>query len=332
MSPDSADPQGAGGGWWVITRAWVRSAFVDHIPIKFVALVLSLTLFILVNSDRDAVIGAYVKVSYTMPDDRVLVSEPVDQIRLTVRGPWRRIRRFDERELERVNVDLTDRGDGEISFRQDQIRLPQGLELVSIAPSSVRVEFEPRTEQIVPVDVEIGGVPAAGYRVRRATATPDKVRIRGGQSALAETDAIRTRELRVDERSASFTERVELIAPDRLRLGDLSSVEVRVELEEIVTSRQYKDVAVEVVGGSGLTAPIDDRFTAEPRVVTVTLRGPAPLLETLDQGTIHALVKVFGDDVVSNKARRAQVEIRGVPQGIAIEVSPREVMVAHGAQ
>ena len=40
-------------------------------------MVLAVTLFVLVRNDKDATSGAYVKVIYTLPEDRVLVSDPV---------------------------------------------------------------------------------------------------------------------------------------------------------------------------------------------------------------------------------------------------------------
>jgi diadenylate cyclase len=55
------------------------------LALKFVALVLSITLFILVNTDKDITINVSVGVSYVMPEDRVLVSRPVDEV--AGRGP-----------------------------------------------------------------------------------------------------------------------------------------------------------------------------------------------------------------------------------------------------
>jgi len=122
---------------------WLRGAFLDNAAIKFVSLVLAVTIFILVNTGQDVDIGVTVPVRYTMPKDRVLVSERVDQVRLSIRGSWRRTKRFDEREIEPITVDMTARGDGLLLFQEDMIRLPHGLELLSIAPQSAPLRFEP---------------------------------------------------------------------------------------------------------------------------------------------------------------------------------------------
>jgi YbbR domain-containing protein len=191
-----ADEPRRGAG--ALVKAALRAAFVDNAPLKFVALVLSLTIFILVHSDEDAVIGAYVKVSYTMPADRVLVSEPVDQVRITVKGPWRRIRRFEERSLEPIHLDLTSVRSGEFAFQDDMIKLPPGVELQSITPVTMRLTFEGRAEKSVPVTVATAGRPAHGYALEGVVATPSHVVIRGAETVVAATTTVRTRDVGVE--------------------------------------------------------------------------------------------------------------------------------------
>src|SRR4051812_20978957 len=76
-------------------QAWLRGALLDHLPVKALALLLTLTVFLLVGSDEDREIAAHVGVSYVLPDGKVLVSKRVDEVRVTIKGPWRKIKRFD---------------------------------------------------------------------------------------------------------------------------------------------------------------------------------------------------------------------------------------------
>ena len=55
--------------------------------VTLLELLIAVTLFVLVRSDKDATSAAYVKVIYALPKDRVLVSDPVTEVRVTVRGP-----------------------------------------------------------------------------------------------------------------------------------------------------------------------------------------------------------------------------------------------------
>ena len=72
-----------------MARPLLVRIFADELPIKILSMVLAVTLFVLVRNDKDATSGAYVKVIYTMPEDRVLVSDPVSGIKVSVpgRGP-----------------------------------------------------------------------------------------------------------------------------------------------------------------------------------------------------------------------------------------------------
>jgi hypothetical protein len=106
---------------------WIHSALFDNVGLKFLSMVLAITVFLLVNTDRDREITARVGVSYTLPDDKVLVSERLDEVRVTIKGPWQRLRRFDERSVDRINLDLRRAQSGEITVTPDMISLPSGL-------------------------------------------------------------------------------------------------------------------------------------------------------------------------------------------------------------
>ena len=89
-----------------MARPLLIRIFADELPIKVLSMVLAVTLFVLVRNDKDATSGAYVKVIYTLPEDRVLVSDPVSEIKVAVRGPWTKLQHLD-RSLEPIRIDLT---------------------------------------------------------------------------------------------------------------------------------------------------------------------------------------------------------------------------------
>src|SRR4051812_26266858 len=108
---------------WPI-REFLRRAFLDNAALKLVALLLSLTLFIVVRGDRDTSISFSLPVAYTETEGRVMTSRPVDNVRVTVRGPWTRLRKFDERQVEPLRVDLGNLSDGEYVFSEETIKVP----------------------------------------------------------------------------------------------------------------------------------------------------------------------------------------------------------------
>ncbi len=111
-----------------------------------------------------------VGVSYTLPDDKVLVSERLDEVRVTIKGPWQRLRKFDEREVDRINLDLRHAPTGDLAITPDMIHLPSGLQVTSISPHTVHVAFDRRVEKVVEVVPAVSGRPAARLRAQRGQA------------------------------------------------------------------------------------------------------------------------------------------------------------------
>ncbi|HWN68177.1 MAG TPA: CdaR family protein [Haliangium sp.] len=322
--PDG-EPQGGALG---SLRSGLRQAFFHNPLLKLVSLVLAIALFFLVNTDRDAIIGVNVDVSYQLPENRVLVSEPVHQVRLSIRGPWRRIKRFDEREIGGITLDLTNMRSGPYTFPEDIVDLPEDLTLLSINPPTINLAFEPRLQKTVPVKVNVVGEPARGYEVQQVSPKPSRVTIRGAQSRVSETDAVLTRELRLEGRGESFTE-VLLLEPPRteprglVEIADRTPVEVEVVLVPEMGTRVLTGVPVEIVAGEGVAAAVGERFTTQPATVDVVLHGPLLVIEDFD-GQVVAQVTVHEEDSPA-RPRQADVTLRDVPAGVGTEIKPGTV-------
>ncbi len=312
LEPDA--PRGAG------LRAWLRGALFHNLGLKFVSLVLACTVFILVNTGQDREIVARVGVSYTLPDDKVLVSERVDEIRLTVRGPWRLIRHFDEREVDRVNLDLTRTPGGEVAITSDLIHLPEGLAITSISPRVVRVAFERRAQKAVPIQPTFVGRPMHGFRLDEAETRRDlaAATARGPEGVIAALSALRTEEIRIDGRSEPFTVEVALIPPDGVEVNP-ATVAVPVAIDEILVSRRVTAVAVAVSGVDPAKIKLD------PPQVDVVLTGGQRGVERAIAAKVHARAAVSATDL---SRHAVPVVIEDLPPGVGVQVIPPQVMVA----
>lgn len=308
-------------------RGGIRRAFVENLALKFVAMVLAITLFILVNTDKDVSIRTSVGVSYTMPEDKVLVSDRVDQIRLTIQGPWRRIKGFDERELERIHIDLTGRSEGVLQFTEEMIKLPPGLELLALSPPDMKLDFDERAEKTVPVNVARAGSPARGYKVEEVSANPSVVTVRGAAQVVSAISAVRTREINLQGRKESFTETVSLLSPeDYVDIVGGPEVEVRIGLEEEQITRSFELPVVARPATVAVPRDAAGDFFTEPKQVTVTLQGSLLLLESLTPEDVVPYVEIFADDVIDFTERPALVAV-DVPHGDEIRhnITPTRV-------
>ncbi len=311
----------------VVLKQWLRGAFLENGAIKFVSLVLAITLYILVNTGQDVEIPTEVPVAYTMPDDRVVVSDLVDHVTVRIRGSWRRTRRFDQRELGPIHVDLRGRKDGVFVFQPHQFHLPPGLELVEITPPSMELRFEPLASKSVPIKVETVGQPAAGFRVVGTEATPSSVVVKGARSYVDGIDEVRTVAVPVEGRKASFTETVPLSPPQKAQLTGEGKgrVVVKVELVEELSKLAVDDLKVAVrsdVPGHNL----DGQFTVDPPTVTVILHGSQAAIDEAMKQPLFPYVTVAPDDP---GGRKVPVMLQ-VP-GVGVELEPTQVTITrHG--
>ena len=300
-------------------REWFRGALFDNVGLKFLSMVLAITVFLLVNTDRDREISARVGVSYTLPDDKVLVSDRLDEVRITVKGPWQRLRKFDERELDRVNLDLRRAPTGEIPITTDMVHVPSGLQITSISPRTVRVAFDRRVEKLIEVSPQLVGRPQHGYIVAEAKAQPTTIKVRGAESTLAALSTVHTHEVSVEGRTESFTTETEVVPPDGVETAGSPQVVVQVAVEEALVTRKLPGQAV-VVGGDGVDPA---KWTVTPASVDITLTGTLLAVEKA-RAALHPIVKVSGNDT---KGRDADVAVEGLPPGIGVKISPERVRV-----
>lgn len=312
--PPAGDPEPERGG----VREWLHGAMFDNLGLKFLSMVLAVTVFLLVNDDPDREIRVGVEVSYSLPTDKVLISERVDQVLVTIRGPERRLRRFDARELSRINIDLRAARDGEIAFTPDMVQPPTGLEITAIEPRSVRVAFDKRTEKIVEVEPVVGP-PPHGYIAEEIKATPGTVKVRGAEKTLAGLTSVRTREISLEGRAEPFVERAALVA-EGIEIEGPDTVSVEVKLGTRLVTRAFPEQRV-TVAGDGVDSA---RWHVQPEHVQVTLTGALLAIEQA-KATMRPVVRVMASD---KAVRDASVVLEGVPPGIGVRISPERVRVS----
>ena len=303
---------------------WAHSALFDNGRLKFVAFVLALTVFVLVKSDKKTTAAVYVSVRYELPKDRELVSERVDRVRLTVRGPRRRIRRFDPDDVTPPVIDLTGIKASEYVFQEELFDVPPGLELLSISPATMRLEFQDVASKSVPVTVATRGQPARGYAVDRMVVEPAQVEVRGAQSVIAAISTVRTQELSIHDRRTTLRERVPLVPPEKYaQIVDLRPVSVRITFAEEDDTRTIRGVPVVVRTPQGGVA--DKSFVLTPATVTVVMRGAMLILE--QEPNVVAYVQLQANGTFVGSGGKATVLLEGVKGGIATEVTPRQIAV-----
>lgn len=312
--PSSQLPDGS------TVRRWIRGALFDNLLLKFLSMVLAVTVFLLVNTDKDNDITVRAPLKYEYPADKVLVSEEIPEVRVTIKGPWRRLKEFDERALGEIRLDLSNAPTGEVPITFDMVtNLPPGLAVKDISPRSVRVAFDRRVEKLVEVVPITTGRPQHGYVLAEIKSVPATVKVRGGERLLVAISTIRTSEISLEGRTESFEQLAELAPSEGVSVDPTLRVGVSVRIEEELVTRKTTGQVV-AVKGDGIDAT---KWTVTPPQVEVSLTGALLAVEKA-RNAMTPIVKLTASD---RTAREAAVVIDGLPPGVGVRISPERVKV-----
>jgi YbbR domain-containing protein len=171
-------------------------------------------------------------ISYNRPRG-FIITNSVQNVNVRVSGSKKAIRQLSPYMVD-VSVDLGQRQTGlaTISLTPENVLLPDGLEVVSIEPNTIRVDLEREVTQRLPVVPKIVGEPAAGATAGEPEVFPNQVLVSGPEPMLARTDSLSTRPVSLDGHALTFEEEVPVVAPDPLiQIGQPSKVTVRVPMQ-----------------------------------------------------------------------------------------------------
>ncbi len=311
-------------------RQAIKRALTENAALKTVAVILSVTLFILVRGDKETERFLTVAVAYEKPMGANLVGSLPGTLEVKVSGPWTRIKRLDPAAVDPVRVDLSEAKEGDFVFEDSLIKLPPGIRVAAVKPSRIAIEYEVRAE--VPIRAVVEGDPAEGFaKLQEHPCEPASAMIRGPRTAVAALHELRTEAISVDGLRESFARKVQLapLPPGvSFAAAPIEAVNVRVRLVEEAHSRTLAAVPLLIRPSPGVNA--GDRLaraSVEPQKVEVVLRGMAARVAAADPARISAVVELHAEDLVLSRSRPALVAIEGLPDGVAVEVHPPRVIL-----
>ena len=162
--------------------------------------------------------------------------------------------------------------------------LTDGIDIISVEPSTVRVQLDRLQERTVPVEVDPGTVPQ-GLALGNPELSAEEVEVRGPSSVVAQVDRVVAR-IRIDPSGIDFDEPVGLVAVDiqgqPIGAGEIDIVpeviSVQVDVEQVETT-QTVPIRLQIEGAPAPGFAIE-ALSIEP--ATVTLRGLPEVLAEID--------------------------------------------------
>ncbi|MGH9629586.1 MAG: CdaR family protein [Bryobacteraceae bacterium] len=171
-----------------------------------------------------------------VPVDLEISSDLPDSLYLSLRGPSSRLTAS---ALSGAAV-LLDLGSihkpGEQTFTlgPGNVSLPAGVTLTRIVPSQIRLVFEERITQEVPVEVRFAGPPPVGYRIAKTEVTPPRLKITGPENRVQQVRSVETDPIDLQSTVGNTDFRTTAYVTDpQLRFEGSPVVTVHVILEKI---------------------------------------------------------------------------------------------------
>jgi len=293
-----------------------------HLGLKLLALGLAVMLWIVVSGEATVERGLSVPLELqNFAPDLELQIKPPSNIDVRVRGGSGTLSRLLPADIVAV-VDLHGAAAGQRLFHltPDQVRVPFGVEIAQITPTTVAMVFEKSATKRVPVMPQIDGKPAPGFVVGKITSDPETVEIIGPESAIKRAAVALTENISV----AGSRERVSgtvtvgmLDSALRLKASRTAVVDV-----QIVPAPLERNVRGLPVHWRNLAPNLIAQFV--PATVDVMVRGNREGLSRMRADDLIAFVDVAG---VGAGEYLLPVRVESTREAGVTEIDPSAVKV-----
>lgn len=336
--------------------------FWDNLSTLLLAFVLALTVWLAAVNAEDPIeeraFPSEIPIEIrNQPSGMLIVADPAANARISLRAP-RSV--WDQLSVDDISVwvDLSGVQAGELELELEYNVAETPVQVTDLEPASVSLTLEPSSSRQLPVEVEVNGEPAIGYRSNPPVVEPSQTTITGPSSNVARVARV-IAEVDLSGRSTDLSQDIRLQPVDdegqpvsNVNLKPISA-SVNIAIEDL---GGYRSVVVlpriegEVEPGYQLT-----RITVSPTLVRVfspdpqVISGLSSFVETepvelggatddferrvslnLPEGVSivgepSVLMRVSIDPIENSITVTRTVEIQGLGQDLYAVVSPQSV-------
>src|ERR1051326_3149591 len=262
----------------------LRKVFIEDWSLKLLSLAIAIVLWLLVTGQNQPVTAhVNVQLNFIRPPALEISNDPPRTVDVTLTGSRNKLDDLTSLDLV-ATVDISDQHAGERVLRladKAQIALPQGGKVDGFQPSAVPVRLEAIIERQVPIDPKLEGKPADGYDVYSVRPSRETVTLRGPESRVAALPRVPTESVWVSGHKESFTATNVAVDGQDPKVDVLDPVvNVEVEIGEHRAEKSFSGIAASGTNGARV----------QPSSASVTLLGPASLLDSLKPEELKVVV------------------------------------------
>jgi YbbR domain-containing protein len=196
----------------------MRPLVFQNMALKLISLALAALLWFVIAGEKTSEVGLSVPLELkNFPKDLELTGDAVNAVEVRLRASPSIIQSLGPADVS-ARVDLTGVQEGEhiVNLTEESIRIPFGVKVVRINPSTMTLNLERTVEKTVPVRPRLLGRPAPGHEVAEVTSAPAEVRVTGPKSRVQEAEGAFTEPVSVEAADSTVVEEVNLGVDDPL--------------------------------------------------------------------------------------------------------------------
>jgi len=271
-----------------VTRIWP----FRHFGLKVISVGLALLLWLVVAGEETVERSLRVPLELQQfPNGLELAGDLPPSVDVRLRGTGGALGRVGPGDVVAV-LDLRTARAGRRLFHieSEQVRVPFGVQVVQVTPSTVAVTFEASAVREVRVVPDLEGKPAPGYVVGKASSDPATIEIVGPESAVKHVTEALTEPISIAGASEAVTEVVNVgLSEPAVRLRTPRPATVTVDIVPAPVERMLGHRPVHL---RNLTATL--AAAAEPASVDIGVRGSREALAHVDPDEVVAFVDLAG--------------------------------------
>jgi YbbR domain-containing protein len=159
----------------------------ENLNYKIVAFAIALILWGTVLARREVIYLKNVDIRFITGEQMIVKNDLISQVEFRLSGSRVALRRFIQRQVEPIQVDLSGVAPGrrQIQIPEESLRLPIGIRVVSINPVSLTVDLAEAAVRDLPVDAKWVEEDLSEFKVQLAAVEPPVIRVRGTKDELA---------------------------------------------------------------------------------------------------------------------------------------------------
>lgn len=196
---------------------------------------------------------------------------------------------------------------------------------VTTSVSEVTVSYTLYDAKRIPIQVDITGTPAAGYRVGEITSSPQSIEVIGSEEALRDFVVLQMEGIDISGRSLTLTRNYRLAdyLPEGVSLREGAAENVRIVVE--IGQQESREVTLAADRLTLLGQEEGLEYTVEGDI-TLTISGEQEALDALQAESLQGTANVAG---LSEGSHAAIVHVE-LPEGLAAALAYADITVSGG--